>query len=526
MTSTNRSFRHLSSRGRMGLPPSTSWLRRLALAGAAAACGIALAPQALAASAPAANPARTGATGTPLAVSPSIRLSVSIGTPTQKVTVSGRGFGAREGVDIFFDTADQATVRTGDTGSFGGITFRVPAWALPGRQWISAEGRKTGSFAQRPFTVDTPWAQAGRVAGHTGDNPFENVLNPTDVPGLDEAWAFETGGSGSSSSPAVVDGVVYEASGNGSVYALKASSGAQLWSYNTGSAISSSPAVAAGMVYADSHGGDIYALNAATGVLQWTFATGSPVVSSPAVAGGDVYVGSTNGTLYALNAATGKMVWSFNAGDGSGIESSPAVAFGAVYVGSHDGNVYARNADTGAKLWRFNTGGPIEDSPAVAGGAVYIGSDSGKVYALNRHTGSKIWAFSRLDHFISSPAVAAGVVYIGSLGLSGFPGVYALSAARGHNLWFAQTGVPVTAPPAVAAGVVYIGWGANLFAYDAATGNRLWNANTAGIVRSGAAVANGNVYVESDDGTIIAYNLDADAMAQPRPSRSALHPTA
>ena len=38
------------------------------------------------------------------------------------------------------------------------------------------------------------------------------------------------------------------------------------------------------------------------------------------------------------------------------VHSSPAVANGVVYVGSDDGNVYALNASTGAKLWSYTTG--------------------------------------------------------------------------------------------------------------------------------------------------------------------------
>jgi eukaryotic-like serine/threonine-protein kinase len=99
--------------------------------------------------------------------------------------------------------------------------------------------------------------------------------------------------------PAVANGVVYVGSEDNNVYALKASTGAKLWSYATGEIMDSSPAVANGVVYV---GGDfnVYALNAITGVKLWSYTTGSFVNSSPAVANGVVYVGSQDDKVYAF----------------------------------------------------------------------------------------------------------------------------------------------------------------------------------------------------------------------------------
>lgn len=77
----------------------------------------------------------------------------------------------------------------------------------------------------------------------------------------------------------------------------------QLWSYTTGDPITSSPAVVNGVVYlgSDNIPGKVYALNAATGVQLWNYTTGMRVESSPAVANGVVYVGSDDNKVYALN---------------------------------------------------------------------------------------------------------------------------------------------------------------------------------------------------------------------------------
>jgi outer membrane protein assembly factor BamB len=80
------------------------------------------------------------------------------------------------------------------------------------------------------------------------------------------------------------------------------------WSYTTGHEVDSSPAVGNGVAYIGSNYDNVYALNASTGAQLWSHATGAPVDSSPAVANGVVYVGSE-----ALNARTGDKLWSYPA---------------------------------------------------------------------------------------------------------------------------------------------------------------------------------------------------------------------
>ena len=239
-----------------------------------------------------------------LTTTASIALSPSSGPPTTSVTVSGSGFGAQEGVDIYFDATDETVATTSHGGSFAGIQITVPATATPGAHWVSAVGRHSGLAAQASFTVQTNWPERGYSAKHRGKNPYENVLSPSTVSGIDEDWSYATG-SDVYSSPAVANGVVYVGSYDDKVYALNASTGALLWSYSTGSYVTSSPAVANGVVYAGSWDDKVYALNASTGALLWSFTTGSHVFSSPAVANGVVYAGSEDDKVYAFDLAGG-----------------------------------------------------------------------------------------------------------------------------------------------------------------------------------------------------------------------------
>jgi outer membrane protein assembly factor BamB len=337
-------------------------------------------------------------------------------------------------------------------------------------------------------------------------NPYETVLGVNNVGDLRLKWKNPLGvsGSGTPSSPAVVNGVVYFGTYDGIVHAVNASTTYQLWSY-TGATFFSSPAVANGVVYIGSLNDSVYALNASTGEKLWSYATGNAVFSSPAVANGVVYIGSADNNVYALNASTGAKLWSY--ATGNAVFSSPAVANGVVYIGSADNNVYALNASTGAKLWSYATGDIVNSSPAVANGVVYFGSDDSNVYALNASTGAKLWSFSTGSNSQSgvegSPAVANGVVYIGSANGN----MYALNASTGAELWSYFTSGSVLTAPAVANGVVYMtaddvgrfgpGTG-DMLALNASTGALLWSYSTGISLDSSPSVVDGVLYIAGE----------------------------
>jgi outer membrane protein assembly factor BamB len=178
-------------------------------------------------------------------VTAGIALSSPAGAPTSTVTVSGTGFGAGDGVDVFFDTTDAALAGADGTGNFGPIPVTVPASASTGGHWISAEGRQSRLFAQAVFTVATSWPQFRNRPNHHGHNGTENVLSKLTVSGMDQDWSFFTD-YGVGSSPAVADGVVYVGSEDFNVYALNATTGAELWSFTVGGFVFSSPPVTDG----------------------------------------------------------------------------------------------------------------------------------------------------------------------------------------------------------------------------------------------------------------------------------------
>jgi outer membrane protein assembly factor BamB len=427
---------------------------------------------------------------------PSITLSKKSGPPTSKVLVSGSGFEPNVGVDIFFDTKDKALVVTDGKGEFHDAGIHVPRNARPSEHWFTALERNNDKGAQKPFLVQTDWRQFHFDADGTRLNPFENVLNPRTVKGIGLKWFYLTNFT-VSSSPAIVNGVVYVSSDDGNIYALNARTGAKVWSHGSDSGFSS-PAVANGVVYVSSS--VVVALNAKTGAELWSYPAGDSL-SSPVVADGMVYVGSADHRLYALNAITGAKLWNYTTGGFVG--TPPAVANGVVYAGSLDHNVYALDAETGALLWSYTTDGEVLiTSPVVAEGVVYVGSADDKMYALNASNGTLLWSYKTGNGIGATPAVANGIVYVASSDGN----LYALNASNGGVLWTHSASLYVSSP-AVANGVVYIGsLDHNVYALNANNGTVLWSYLTGRpLDYASPAIANGLVYVGSDDGKIYAF---------------------
>src|SRR6266516_500309 len=124
---------------------------------------------------------------------PQIHLSPQVGPPTTRLTVVGRGFGPSEAVDLSFDSRPRGRATTDPSGAFT-AHITVPKGALPGDHTVTATGESSGLSASAPFTVRTDWPMFKYGPDHTGVNPYENVLSPSTVGGLQVGWTFGPSG--------------------------------------------------------------------------------------------------------------------------------------------------------------------------------------------------------------------------------------------------------------------------------------------------------------------------------------------
>ncbi len=241
----------------------------------------------------------------------------------------------------------------------------------------------------------------------------ENQFTPS------TAWSTSVGdGIGdfySNLHPAYADNVVYAADRHGTVKAVNAADGKEIWSVSLAQKsgfFSTSPAllsggvtVAGGHVYVGSEKAQVYALNAADGSTAWQTKVAGEALSRPVVSDGVVLIHTSNGQLQALNEADGAVKWTVNL-DMPALslrgESAPATAFGAAIVGGDNGRVSAVILDKGQIIWQQRisqaTGATeidrlsdVDTTPIVINGVVYALAYNGNLTALDLRSGQIMW---------------------------------------------------------------------------------------------------------------------------------------
>ena len=217
----------------------------------------------------------------------------------------------------------------------GAHTQAPPVEQGPARFGEVSEARVLGSA-----TEPDQWFTPGRDAGGSFYSPLD-AINPSTVEKLGFAWDYRTGTTrGLEATPLVVDGVMYTSGNWGRVYALEASTGRELWTYDPG--------------VPGQYG---------------RYACCDVVNRGVVVRDGRVYVASLDGYLHSIEARTGQRVWRVDtfAARGSGdfhyfVTGAPLIAGDQIVIGNGGsdfkgarGSVSAYDLATGAFRWRFYT---------------------------------------------------------------------------------------------------------------------------------------------------------------------------
>jgi len=175
--------------------------------------------------------------------------------------------------------------------------------------------------------------------------------------------------------------------------AIDAATGKGAWRVTAPIPLPASPAYAAGRVYfglgngkfdvdAEHPMGAVWCLDASTGDDVWQFETGGSVLATPAIAGGRVIACARDAHCYCLSQETGDLLWKVDlAGP---INSSPIVAGRKVYVLTVAGLLACLSVEDGKELWRLSLDVPDDDaysSPTLAEGKLYVAA-GGRLYCI------------------------------------------------------------------------------------------------------------------------------------------------
>ena len=315
-------------------------------------------------------------------------------------------------------------------------------------------------------------------ATHKGSITTEHLSPP-----LKQRWTVNFGQP--ISYPLIADGKVFvtvkNAAGNGTtLYALNATNGATMWSFNLGGfSFWSAACYENGRVFAVNSPGLLRSFDGATGNLNWSVQLPgqSSFSAPPTVLNGVIYVGGagSGGTVYAVNADSGTVVWTSSVANGG--NSSPAVSNDGVYVSYTCPNVYKLNPATGAKIWQYSTGcsGGGGRTPALYNGRLYVRDSFDTIF--DSQTGTIIGNFNAKN----TPAFSAtrGFFLDGPHPFGTFGILVARDVNTNSVLWTFSGDSFLQSSVLVVNNYVYVGSSqGNLYAVDAATGQQVWVTNT------------------------------------------------
>jgi outer membrane protein assembly factor BamB len=252
--------------------------------------------------------------------------------------------------------------------------------------------------------------QTNPCGGHV--RTYEGFFIAWDARNGKELWRLQTGAV--ESSPVVVGRTLYFGSKDRYVYALQLRGRKRprvRWKFRADDEVVAAPAYSQGKIYAVTSNGSIYAIDARNGREVWhatsfsRFGGREYFYATPAIAYGRVFAPNADGTVYAYGARTGNLLWARQVG--SYVYTAPAVWRRTVYVGTWDGYFVALDAVTGDVRWRFDAPSTIGGAPTVLSGIVYFSTcgrcgaggsrrvelGRRRTYGLNARNGDVVYTF-------------------------------------------------------------------------------------------------------------------------------------
>ncbi len=266
---------------------------------------------------------------------------------------------------------------------------------------------------------------------------------------IQQLWQTRVGGGARDPSlqltPALADGRLYAASSDGTVVALDALSGRQLWANATRLPISGGVGLSAagGLVLVGTTQGQVVALRQQDGQEAWRAQMTSEVLAPPRADGGVVVVRTIDGRFTGLDARSGERLWIHThvvpALSLRG-NSPPLVAGNLVIAGLDTGKLLVLSLDRGLPLTEKTIAPPrgrteierlidIHSEPKVYGDTLYVAAYRGSVAAIDMRGGNLLW--TREVSSYAGIDVDARQVYVSD----DTDAVLALDRGNGGILW-------------------------------------------------------------------------------------------
>jgi outer membrane protein assembly factor BamB len=279
---------------------------------------------------------------------------------------------------------------------------------------------------------------------------------------------------------------VYCVDSGGTIRALRASDGTQLWSHTPWNFADAPPIASNGRVYA-AIAGTMRCYDGATGAVLWSRSDPNGQKGAAALDASGLYVPHSSPPTFKLNAQTGALLWQAASGSFSysytpvlrnnklytrdfpetvidaltgahvgtlQLQSAPvfaSTANGEIAVtvtrgtGSYEGVMRGLNATTGAEKWKFSGDGTLYSAPLLLDGVLFAASANGSLYAVNPTNGAALWS-NRLNVEVPKTDEHSSSLHL--FGLGAGEGVLVIPA-RGKLLAYERYTGNDSAPPVV-----------------------------------------------------------------------------
>ena len=354
---------------------------------------------------------------------------------------------------------------------------------------------------------------------------FDNKLN------VKRLWSNKIGGDSEfllvGLRPSGDGNRIYAASQDGKVAAYDPESGDEHWKMDLEEDLSAGPSVGEGSVVVATSNSVVILLDASTGSEQWRVNVGGEVLAHPIINEDSVVVQTIDSRLVALARFDGKQRWEIEQltpaltmrGD-----SSPLLVGSSIVAGFDNGRIMAVNIDTGDTEWdsmlALATGrsdldrlADIDGAIAVVGQDIYAAGYQGRIASIAAESGQVLWSKEISSHV----GVAADWNSIYTSRNDGE--IIAMNRANGAELWRnddllrRDPTLPIPFHTTVVVGD-FEGYLHFFSTIDGAAVARLRLSGDA--ISSDPLVVANRLYVQSDSGSVAAYEV-----AQDRPSRKA-----
>jgi outer membrane protein assembly factor BamB len=324
---------------------------------------------------------------------------------------------------------------------------------------------------------------------------------------------------------------IYAASQDGNVVALDPDTGKSHWETELDIELSAGPAVGEGAVAVASKDGLVVLLDAKTGAEQWRVPIGGETLARPIISGDSVVVQTIANQLIALARFDGKKNWEIEqtmpALTMRGA-SSPLLVGSLIVAGFDNGRLLAVNIDTGDIEWDSMLALPtgrsdldrlsdIDGAIAVVGQDIYAAGYQGRIASIAAESGQVLWS-REISTYVGVSADWNSVYTAHQDGE-----VIALTRSNGAELWRNDDLLrrDPTLPVAFHTTVVVGDFDGYLHFFSTIDGEALARVRLGGkAITTDPLVVGSRLFVQSDDGSISAYEIIQDRPARRAPDTS------